>query len=214
MDPDFWRARWGERRIGFHEGQPNMLLQRHVGRLGQARRVLVPLCGKAVDLAWLAAQGHQVVGVELVEDAVRAFFAEQALTPQVHQRDGFVVHTAGAVTVLAGDFFATSPALVGPVDALYDRAALIALPKPLRQRYVAQLGRLLPAGSPGLLITVEYDQTKMEGPPFSVTQGELEGYRQTFTSELLERRPSELPRSRDAGIEVGECCHLVCLTGA
>src|SRR5262245_40223150 len=128
MDADFWFQRWREGRIGFHEGAPNRFLVKYGDRLTGARRILVPLCGKTEDLAYLASRGHDVVGIELVEDAVRQFFAEHHLTPSITQRGPFTNYTAGAITIVVGDFFATSPDLVGSIDAIYDRAALVALP--------------------------------------------------------------------------------------
>jgi thiopurine S-methyltransferase len=147
MEPGFWIERWAEGRIGFHEGRPNQYLERHAARLDGARRVLVPLCGKAVDLAYLASRGHEVVGVELVEDAVRAFFAEQDVTPAVQRRGGFVEYAAGGIAIFAGDVFATTRELLGPIDGFYDRAALIALPPALRARYVPHLRGLVGARS-------------------------------------------------------------------
>jgi len=170
---DDWFGRWRDGRIGFHEGRPNTMLERHAGELGTGRRVLVPLCGKAEDLAWLAARGHTVVGVELVEDAVRAFFAEHDLTPQVAPRGPLVAYTAGAITLLVGDIFATTPELLGPIDAFYDRAALIALPSQLRPRYIAHLRGLLPVDSRGLVVTLEYPEHQMTGPPFAVREPEV-----------------------------------------
>lgn len=95
--------------------------------------------------------------------------------PKVMGNDGgtHTQYRANGITILSGDFFATTPALVGPVDGLYDRAALIALPEPMRKDYVRHLRTLLPAGAPGLVITVEYEQTLMNGPPFSVPEAEL-----------------------------------------
>src|SRR5215510_3121795 len=104
-----WLARWRDGRIGFHEGRPNELLERHIGRLAGRRRVLVPLCGKAEVLAFLAAHGHEVIGIELVEQAVREFFADHALTPSIVPRGPLVAYTAPPVTLLSGDFFATTP---------------------------------------------------------------------------------------------------------
>lgn len=173
VDPDFWRARWSEGRIGFHEGAPNAFLAKHAAVLGEGKRVFVPLCGKAEDLAFLAAQGHQVVGVELVESAVQAFFEEHGVKPVVSQRGPFVEYSAQNITLLAGDFFACTRAVLGDVDALYDRAAVIALPESMRGAYVKLLRELLPAGSPGLVITVEYSQEEMQPPPFSVPEAEL-----------------------------------------
>lgn len=204
MEPSFWAARWAEGRIGFHEGRPNHHLVRHAGRLGERRRVLVPLCGKAEDLAWLAAHGHEVVGVELVEDAVRAFLAEHGLPVERTERDGFAVFRAGPVTLLAGDVFAATRAALGPVDALYDRAALIALPPELRARYTAHVRALLPPGAPGLVVTLEYEQARMPGPPFSVPEAELRGHYHGGTVELLGEAHEQGPRAREHGVTVVE----------
>jgi len=144
---DEWLARWRDGKIGFHEGRPNDLLARHLARLARARRVLVPLCGKTEDLAFLAANDHDVVGIELAEQAVSAFFAEHGLAPAITQRGPFTVYTAGAITLLAGDIFAATAELVGPVDGLYDRAALVALPDTLRPSYAALLRRGPPPSS-------------------------------------------------------------------
>jgi thiopurine S-methyltransferase len=206
MERDFWVARWREGRIGFHEGRPNAQLTRHVGQLGAGRRVLVPLCGKADDLAYLAAQGHDVVGIELVEDAVRAFFAERRLTPSLGRRGSFTVFAHGRVTLLAGDVFDATREDVGPVDALYDRAALIALPESMRGRYVAQLRRLIPPGARGLVVTLEYPPGAIEGPPFSVSEAEL---RQLYAGALVEHLsdvPADGPRLSPFGAAARERC--------
>ena len=172
MDANFWRERWAEGRIGFHEGKPNALLQRHLATLGDQRRVLVPLCGKTEDLAYLAGAGHTVVGVELVEDACRAFFAEHGLEPAVSRAGALTRLAAGAVEILAGDFFAVRREDLGAVDALYDRAALIAFPPDLRPRYVEHLRTLLPDFR-GLLVSLEYPAGAIQGPPFSVDDAEV-----------------------------------------
>lgn len=209
MNPDFWVSRWREGQIGFHEGAPNTFLRAHVARLGAARRVLVPLCGKSADLAFLAAQGHAVVGVELVEDAVRAFFAEHGLTPTVTARGALTEYACGAITLLAGDVFATTPALLGPIDALYDRAALIALPEELRVRYVAHLRALLPRGADGLVVTVEYPQEAMSGPPFSVPEAEVRRLFDGISIERIDRRPAEGGRLAAMGeAAAGSAFHL------
>ncbi len=208
MEPSFWIERWAEGRIGFHEGRPNAYLERHVERLGVARRVLVPLCGKAVDLAYLASRGHEVVGVELVEDAVRAFFDEQGVTPTVQRRGELTEYAAGALRVLAGDFFATDPGLLGPLDAWYDRAALIALPPDLRARYVAHLDDLLAPGAPGLLVTLEYPPGAIEGPPFAVLADEVRALHAGHAVDELAVGAAELPRA-PAGTEARERCFLI-----
>jgi thiopurine S-methyltransferase len=193
MDVD-WIARWRDGRIGFHEGRPNALLERHIARIASRRRVLVPLCGRSEDLAFLAAHGHDVLGIELAEQAVREFFDAHALVPQITTRGPFVAYTAGSITLLAGDFFAATPELIGlngPIDAFYDRAALIALPSDLRPRYVAKLRALVPAGAAGLVITLEYDPQRMTGPPFPVFESELRALHAGSAIELLEDRPAQ-----------------------
>lgn len=193
MDLQFWRDRWREGRIGFHEGRPNAMLERHLARLGERRRVLVPLCGKAEDLAFLAAAGHEVVGVELVEAAARAFFAGH---------EGI-----RGVEIIVGDYFAVTPERVGPIDALYDRAALIALPAEMRAAYVEHTRRLLAPGSPGLLVAIEYAQDRMDGPPFSVPDAEVRAL--WPGAELLEEAPGNLPRAVEAGVAVIERIYAV-----
>jgi thiopurine S-methyltransferase len=206
MDED-WIARWREGRTGFHEGRPNALLEHHVAQLAGRRRVLVPLCGKSEDLVFLVASGHEVVGVELAEQAVRAFFDEHRLTPSITPRGSLVEYRAGAISLLVGDMFATTPALIGPIDALYDRAALVALPPELRPRYVAQLSTLVPAGAPGLIVTLEYDQRRVNGPPFAVLEPELRSLYAGRVIDLLEERTApEVGKCAQAGVPVIERC--------
>ncbi|HEY0255380.1 MAG TPA: hypothetical protein VGC41_27815 [Kofleriaceae bacterium] len=183
MEPAFWRARWAEHKIGFHEGRPNSFLQQHVARLDGRQRILVPLCGKAEDLAFLAANGHEVVGVELVEQAIVEFFAEHAITPEVTRNEGWAVYRFQNLTLIAADWFAMTREVVGPIDGVYDRAAMIAMPGELRTRYVAQLKALVPEGTWGLLVAIDYPADQFEGPPFPLGDAEV---RSTFpTAELL-----------------------------
>lgn len=192
MEPDFWRQRWSEGRIGFHQPQPSALLCKHWPALALApgARVLVPLCGKSHDLAWLAGQGHQVLGVELVREAVEAFFAEHALAPEVRHTPSGTHYSAGGIEIVCGDVFALQPGLVEACDAAFDRAALVALPHPLRRRYIDEVYARLPRGCRGLLVTLEYDQAQREGPPFSVDADEVQALSgRDWHIDLLERRP-------------------------
>jgi len=201
MDPAFWQARWREGRIGFHEGRPNDLLVAHAQVLGPPGRVLVPLCGKSEDLAFLASLGHEVVGVELAGEAVEAFFEEHGLAPSRAPRGALEAWTAGGVTILLGDFFDVRREDVGAITAFYDRAAIVALPPEMRPRYAAHLLHLA-GNAPGLLIAFEYPQERMEGPPFSVEEAEL---RRLFPAiSCLEERIVEGPRSRASGVVMRE----------
>jgi thiopurine S-methyltransferase len=188
MDPEFWRARWREGRIGFHLPRVNPRLERHAARLpAPPSRILVPLAGKSLDVAWLLARGHEVVAVELVGAAIEAFFGEQGLEPAVETVRGHRVHRTGSLSFIEADIFAVSPADVGPVDGIWDRAALIALPPGDRGRYLPHLLGLLRPGGRALLVTLEYDQERSEGPPFAVLEDELRGLAGGAELALLER---------------------------
>ncbi|TGD74315.1 thiopurine S-methyltransferase [Mangrovimicrobium sediminis] len=175
MQAEFWKTKWHTGEIGFHLDDVNPMLARHIDALGLAAgaRLLLPLCGKTRDIAWLLSRGFSVIGVELVEDAVRQLFAELGVEPQVSEEGGLKRYSVEGLDILVGDFFATSASAVGPVDAVYDRAALVALPAPMRERYTAHL-RAVSGGVRQLLIAYVYDQSLADGPPFSVTDAEVE----------------------------------------
>lgn len=175
MEHDFWQERWAQGQIGFHLEEVNPYLQRHWSslELESSGRVLVPLCGKSLDLLWLVAQGHAVLGVELAEKAVEDFFSEQGLVAEVQVRGAFRIYRAGNLELWCGDFFALTAVDVADCQALYDRAALIALPLELRERYVRHLAQILPHACKGLLVTLDYPQEQMDGPPFAVAADEV-----------------------------------------
>ncbi|TMU79445.1 thiopurine S-methyltransferase [Pseudomonas fluorescens] len=173
MQPEFWHKKWASGQIGFHLPEVNPYLQRHWAAPASAR-VLVPLCGKSLDLAWLAGRGHRVLGIELSGKAIEDFFSEHQVQPQISERGAFKVYRSDAIELWCGDFFALTASDVTDCTALYDRAALIALPAPMRERYAAHLQRILPQGVQGLLITLDYDQAQMPGPPFAVGDDEVQ----------------------------------------
>jgi len=202
---DFWQERWARNEIGFHLDDVHPGLRRHWPRLAlpDGATVLVPLCGKSLDLAWLAGQGFKVVGVELSEKAVEAFFSEQQLEAEIVQSGPFRIYRSGALEVRCGDFFALSAADVAECRAVYDRAALIALPQAMRQRYAALLSSILPAGCQQLLVTLDYDQAEMDGPPFAVGASEVSGlYASEWDVALLEAKEvlERNPRMRERGL--------------
>lgn len=199
MDPDFWHARWHKQEIGFHQPEGNPLLGMHWPALAiaSATRVLVPLCGKTPDMAWLAARGHEVLGVELSEQAVRDFFTEQGIAATVSERDGFRIHSGGGVTIWVGDFFAMPSTELAACGALYDRASLIALPPEMRRDFAAKLCAELPGDCRGLLIAVDYDQSEMDGPPFSVPESEVRAlFAGRFSVEALSSQDALASNSR------------------
>ena len=190
MEPAFWHERWEKKEIGFHEERANELLIRHFPRLSLPDRstVFVPLCGKSLDLNWLLEQGNRVVGVELSEDAVGEAFENMQFAPSVEKIGELKKFSSGDITIYAGDFFTLTPDLIGSVDAIYDRAALVALPPGMRKDYTRHLVSLTTA-VPQLLISFDYDQSQTEGPPFSVPLAEIQQhYSSHYEENLLERR--------------------------
>ncbi|KER86432.1 thiopurine S-methyltransferase [Xanthomonas arboricola pv. celebensis] len=205
MDTDFWLQRWQNGQTGFHQDQVMPLLQKHwpALQLPKAARVLVPLCGKTLDLHWLAAQGHRVLGVEISPLAVTQFFADAGLQPQRHSSRAGEHFIAGPIEIICGDAFALEPSVLADCSAVYDRAALIALPAGLRQQYLYTTYARLPAGCRGLLITLEYPQAEKAGPPFSVGADAVHALFDTqWQVQQLERRDilDQEPRFRADGV--------------
>ncbi|CAM2909502.1 thiopurine S-methyltransferase [Vibrio diazotrophicus] len=184
-DPEFWHSKWASNQIGFHLDDVNPLLIEHWHRTEPKRedKIFVPLCGKSEDLVWLATKHNQVHGVELSSIAVRSFFAEHFYTPLVIQLNAHhELYQFDELSIYTGDYF-TAP--VETYDIVYDRAALVALPEDMRKEYVERLKSLLNPGGRILLVTLDYEQHEMAGPPFSVPQEEIEQLFAEFSVERL-----------------------------
>lgn len=206
-----WHERWNEGRIGFHLPDVNeTLVKYHKRLLAEPGRVLVPLAGKTLDMTFLAEQGHEAVGVELVEKAARAYFEDHKLVPAVHEAPHLLME-AGGVEMHVADFFDVEDASLAPVDAIWDRAAMVALDAPTRERYAARLKGLLPRGRRLLLVTFAYDQSAIDGPPFSVPDEEVERhYAGAGKLERLEHKVDQGPgRFQELGIEITESVWLL-----
>lgn len=205
MDADFWHERWLARELGFHEGRPNALLVRFLDvlALDADARIFVPLCGKTIDIHWLLARGHRVVGVELSRTAVEELFAELDCEPAITRRGAHECFTARDIEVYVGDFFDLTAAQLGRIDAVYDRAALVALPEQMRRRYAVHLSQITNVARQ-LLICFEYDQQAMDGPPFSVPGNALKSLYGTHY-ELRRLAEVEFP----GGLK-GNCPALEC----
>jgi thiopurine S-methyltransferase len=200
-----WHDRWAKGRTGWHETEGNTGLKAH-WRL-DAGRVLVPLCGKTPDLVWLAERGHDVVGVELSDIAIRDFFAEQNLSSvEVHDSPLTAYRCRELpITLYHGDYFEfTAP----PFDAVYDRGALVAIDPRLREKYVSHTKSLLAEGAAILLIALEYDQAVVAGPPFALMPDELDTYfgdlERVFEQDDIDNCP---PKFREAGLT--DICEVV-----
>jgi len=167
-----WLERWQVGRTGWHEVGGNRNLKKHWR--ATKKRVLVPMCGKTPDMLWLEEKGNEVVGVELSEIAVLAFFDEQGL--EFERIDGPLTGyraTTRRITLFCGDYLEFRGE---EFDAHYDRGALVALSPDVRPSYAHHTSSLLTANAEQLVIAVEYDQQVCDGPPYSMTEAEIRGY--------------------------------------
>jgi len=174
MDTSFWLEKWQNNNIGFHRSEANPVLVKYFPQLSLAQdsRVFVPLCGKTLDIAWLLSQGYRVAGAELVEMAIEQLFVELEVEPKILEVGNIKQYSAENIDIFVGDIFELSDEILGSVEAIYDRAALVALPEEMRHRYTAHLIEITNK-APQLLVTYEYDQNLMAGPPFSISNEEV-----------------------------------------
>lgn len=191
MEAPFWHERWAKHEIGFHMPKPHAALERYWSslKLAAGSRVFVPLAGKSLDLVWLARAGHPVIGIELSAVAVAEFQAE-------HPNES-------TIDLRCGDFFDLTPDTLGPVDAIFDRASLVALPPAMRRDYAAHITALSRPGTRSLLVTMEYDQSQMRGPPHAVLEREVQAlYGAQHDIETLERIDvlADYPRMIERGV--------------
>ena len=205
MDANFWHGKWQRNEIGFHESTVNPLLVAHFDslQLAPASRLFLPLCGKTLDIGWLLERGYRVVGAELSRLAIEALFEQLGLEPLIRERGALRHYSAPNIDIFVGDIFELDTNVAGSIDAIYDRAALVALPDNLRARYAQHL-QTLTNTAPQLLITYGYDQNVRPGPPFSVEPEEVTRlYGNAYTLELLQR--DEIlasPKGRPAATEL------------
>ncbi len=189
MEPSFWHEKWDLKQIGFHQPQINEFLLKYWSRLSlePSAEVFVPLCGKSLDMCYLAEQGHSVLGCELNQIAVEDFFKENNLPVNCQTHGEHQVYSTEQVSLIQGDIFTLANESTQSINAFYDRAALIAWPEAMRQQYAKKLAELIPVGVKGLLVTLDYDQAALNGPPFAVSPAWIEQYLAShFEVELLE----------------------------
>lgn len=202
---EYWQTRWKIKDIGWDQQQPNPLLVEYFNlfKLKSGSRIFVPLSGKSVDMVWLAKQGYHVIGVELSLEACQLFFTEHHIPYKQSKQGNFDILTSEKITLLSGDFFDLDKTILGNVDAVYDRAALIALPTETRRQYAKKTISLLDSHAQILLITFNYSETEMQGPPFSVNKKETQQlFGKNFNVTQLHDEPvSSIPKHlRDKGL--------------
>lgn len=174
MDINFWLGKWEQNDIAFHESEVNPLLVKYFGELSLAKgsRVFVPLCGKTLDIHWLLSNGYRVAGAELSKLAVEQLFASLGVTPDIAKNGELEHYRANNIDIFSGNMFSLTSEMLAPVDAIYDRAAFVALNEETRSQYAIHLTAITNK-APQLLICLEYDQSLMEGPPFSISNEEV-----------------------------------------
>lgn len=188
MDKKFWQQKWENNEIAFHGSEPHPLLVKNFNKLSSEKveRVFIPLCGKTLDISWFLSNGYSIVGVELSQKAIEQLFQELGIIPKISKVANFDHYHAKNIDIFVGDFFELSKAILGNVDIIYDRAALVALPDTLRHKYTSHLTNITNK-TPQLLICYEYDQKMMEGPPFSITSNEVHlHYQDHYQLHLVE----------------------------
>lgn len=193
MEADFWHQKWERGEIAFHQSQANPFLVAHFDNLNLAKgsRVFLPLCGKTLDIAWLLTNGFRVAGAELSKIAIDELFQSLSLKPQIAEAGNLMHYSAEDIDIFVGDIFDLSAQMLGRIDAIYDRAALVALPAELRKKYAAHLTSITNT-APQLLIAYEYDQALVDGPPFSISAEEVkQRYGASYTLAALESKDVE-----------------------
>jgi thiopurine S-methyltransferase len=200
---EFWQQRWLNNQTGFHEGQVNPYLKKHISLLPEPDNstVFLPLSGKSIDLIWLSNLGYKVIGVECSELAVNAFFTENNLSATVTEQDNFQIWVSGNITIYCGDFYELKSIWFESVNTIFDRAALVALPKEQRTNYFNQLKIICP-NVRILLVSLEYHQEEMNGPPFSVAENEIKELYSDFKLSLIESNDilSENEKFKERGL--------------
>ena len=187
METSFWHQKWERNEIAFHQSEANPLLVKYFAELSleKGSRVFVPFCGKTLDIPWLLSNRYRVAGAELSKIAVEQLFAGLGVEPKISGVGAVDRYSAENIEIFVGDIFDLSSETLGSIDAIYDRAALVALPEEMRIRYTAHLTEITDK-APQLLITFEYDQSAMEGPPFSVSKEEVnELYEASYDLTLI-----------------------------
>jgi len=214
MDLEFWKKAWVDGRTAFHQGQTSPHLVRHLPLLNikENDHILLPLCGKTLDLLYLQDMNLKVTGIEISELAIEQFQAEHPREYKRAQKNNFTVYQNQKLEIWNGDFFEFHSEITSPIHYVFDRAAMVALPFELRKQYAQKLCEFLKLGAKLLLVTFEYPQEKVQGPPFSVTRSEVEIFYKEFKVQEIYREAATVtgPKFVEAGInQVENVCYLI-----
>lgn len=200
MKHEFWHDKWQKNEIGFHLNQPHSLLVKYIDSLNLEKnnRIFLPLCGKSLDIHWLLAQGYHLIGIDLSPIAIEELMAELAIPFTERKLEKLTYYHHPQIDLFVGDFFELTSSNIGKIDAIYDRAALVALPEEMRTDYAQHLMQISNQATQ-LLISFEYDQSVMAGPPFSISPQQLKDYySKQYQLQLLDSQTELLKGKVDA----------------
>ncbi|MCC5907408.1 MAG: thiopurine S-methyltransferase [Balneolaceae bacterium] len=190
MELSYWQSRWEKGNTGFHMpgGYPGLRNHWDALNISTEAQILVPLCGKTPDMVWLATKTDKVTGVEISEKAIREFFDEQNLTTEQERFANFTIFKTRNIELWCGDFFKLPEHKFPETVLIYDKAALQALPEPMRIRYAEKIISICSPSSKILLHHFTYAQNEMNGPPFSVSSDEIQSlFGNKFEIQILEQ---------------------------
>lgn len=195
-----WKQSWNDGKTGFHLSNTNPSLEQYAHLFDEELTILVPLCGKTLDMHYLHHRNHAVIGIELVPQAIKSFFQEWGVVPKVHHNR----FSHERITVINSNIFAVQSQDIPTIDGIFDRAALVALPTNIRTQYATHLLSLLKDGGTLLLITYDMPRPQDLGPPFAVRQHDVPHlFKRASSVELLKEihnTPQDEPRLITRGI--------------
>lgn len=206
MESDFWLKKWQDNEIRFHQAKYHSMLEKFGDKFSPGT-ILVPLCGKSLDMLFLSSMGHSVIGVELSSIACRDFFVENGLSFTERIESDFIIFESEDITLWCGDFFRLPQEVWSTVTGVYDRAALIALPPQMREAYVAEMNNRSSSRLEILLITIEYPEGSLKGPPFSVPKDEVIRMYERFNSQTLHAQ-----NEKRQEVDIQEICYWMTKT--
>lgn len=205
MEISYWKSRWRKNNIGWHVNNVYPLLPEiwPLLSLTSNPRVLVPLCGKSLDMSWLAQQDCYVTGVEVSQQALQEFIDSQSEEFYHDSSHGFTIYKSTSFELWQGDFFKLPGDKIPDLDLVYDKASFVALPPEMRKQYTQKILELCGKSTHILLQTFEYNQEEMTGPPFSIPEDEINKmFREQFDIQLLREQSKldEVPKFQRRGL--------------
>lgn len=192
MSNKIWKSMWKHNQFQFHQPIINPLLQQYLPQLQLSANddILVPLCGKSLDMDLLIDSGYHVIGIELSKIAIQAYFDARNIKPQHEKKGQFIRWWHNDIEIWCGDIFNLTDNDISHVKTLYDCASLTALPSESRPHYVQHFYEKLSKQSQILLITTESaDEHQLESA--SMIDSEVQSlYENYYQIELLHGQSS------------------------